>query len=69
MSKWKHWRVETDADNLAWLTFDRADSSTNTFSSEALRELAEVCVDLAERTEGRGDPVRQGQRLCRRRRH
>jgi len=47
MSKWKHWRVETDADNLAWLTFDRADSSTNTFSSEALRELAEVCVDLA----------------------
>ena len=47
MSKWKHWRLETDADNLAWLTFDRADSSTNTFSTEALRELGEACVDLA----------------------
>ncbi|MBP8120760.1 MAG: enoyl-CoA hydratase/isomerase family protein [Burkholderiales bacterium] len=47
MSKWKHWRLETDAESLAWLTFDRADSSTNTFSSEALRELGEACVDLA----------------------
>ena len=43
MSNWKHWRLETDSDNLAWLTFDRAESSTNTFSSEVLRELADVC--------------------------
>jgi 3-hydroxyacyl-CoA dehydrogenase/enoyl-CoA hydratase/3-hydroxybutyryl-CoA epimerase len=46
MSQWKHWRLETDADNLAWLTFDRAGSSTNTFSSEALRELADICDTL-----------------------
>lgn len=46
MSQWKHWRLDTDADRLAWLTFDRANSSTNTFSSEALRELAGICETL-----------------------
>ena len=34
----KHWKLSVDGDNLAWLYFDRAGSSTNTFSSEALRE-------------------------------
>ena len=48
MSNWKHWRLETDSENLAWLTFDRAESSTNTFSSEALRELADVCSQLKQ---------------------
>lgn len=46
MNTWKHWRLDIDRDNLAWLTFDRAHSSTNTFSSEALHELAEVCSRL-----------------------
>jgi 3-hydroxyacyl-CoA dehydrogenase/enoyl-CoA hydratase/3-hydroxybutyryl-CoA epimerase len=46
MNNWKHWRLEVDASQLAWLTFDRANSSTNTFSSEALRELGEVCAEL-----------------------
>jgi len=50
MNNWKHWRLETDRDNLAWLTFDRAESSTNTFSSEALRELADVCKQLQAQT-------------------
>ena len=48
MSNWKHWRLDVDADagQLAWLTFDRASSSTNTFSSEVLRELGEICAEL-----------------------
>ena len=50
MSDWKHWRLDTDSDHLAWLTFDRAESSTNTFSSEALRELADVCKQLHAKT-------------------
>ena len=50
MNNWRHWRLETDRDNLAWLTFDRAESSTNTFSSEALRELADVCKQLQAQT-------------------
>ena len=42
----RHWKLETDADNIAWLWFDRAGTSTNTFSSEALRELAQVADHL-----------------------
>ena len=43
----KHWKLSLDADNLAWLAFDRAGSATNTFSSEALRELDAICDHLA----------------------
>ncbi len=50
MSIWKHWRLDVDTAQLAWVTFDRANSSTNTFSSEALNELADVCARL------KGDP-------------
>ena len=41
-----HWKLEVDADNLAWLWFDRAGSDTNTFSTEALQELRKVCEHL-----------------------
>ncbi len=51
MQNWKHWRLEQDENKLGFLTFDRAKpdgtrDSTNTFSSEALRELGEICVHL-----------------------
>ena len=42
----KHWKLDIDADHLAWLWFDRAATATNTFSSEALRELAQVTEHL-----------------------
>ena len=35
----KHWKLEIDAQNLAWLWFDRAGTATNTFSTEVLEEL------------------------------
>jgi len=35
----KHWRWEKDAQDLAWLTFDRQGESANTFSREAVEEL------------------------------
>jgi 3-hydroxyacyl-CoA dehydrogenase/enoyl-CoA hydratase/3-hydroxybutyryl-CoA epimerase len=43
----KHWKLDVDGDSLAWLTFDRAGAGTNTFSSEALRELGSICEHLA----------------------
>jgi 3-hydroxyacyl-CoA dehydrogenase / enoyl-CoA hydratase / 3-hydroxybutyryl-CoA epimerase len=51
MQTWKHWRFETDADQLGWLYFDRAKAdgtpdSTNTFSSEALTELSAIAKQL-----------------------
>ncbi len=43
----KHWKLDLDAQNLAWLWFDRAGSATNTFSTEALQELGRVVDHLA----------------------
>ena len=43
----RHWKLEVDADQLAWLWFDRAGSATNTFSQEALRELGSIADHLA----------------------
>ena len=37
---YKHWRYEQDAQGLVWLTFDKQNESTNTFSREALDELS-----------------------------
>ncbi|HWH42666.1 MAG TPA: 3-hydroxyacyl-CoA dehydrogenase NAD-binding domain-containing protein [Usitatibacter sp.] len=41
-----HWKLTRDADGLAWLAFDREGESTNTFSSEALRELRQRVEQL-----------------------
>jgi 3-hydroxyacyl-CoA dehydrogenase/enoyl-CoA hydratase/3-hydroxybutyryl-CoA epimerase len=43
----KHWKLEIDADNLAWLWFDRAGTATNTFSTEVLEELGRIADHLA----------------------
>lgn len=37
-----HWRLRHDADGLAWLDFDKAESSTNTLSAEVMQELGQV---------------------------
>ncbi|HET7402122.1 MAG TPA: 3-hydroxyacyl-CoA dehydrogenase NAD-binding domain-containing protein [Usitatibacter sp.] len=42
----QHWKLTRDADGLAWLAFDREGESTNTFSSEALRELRQRVEQL-----------------------
>jgi 3-hydroxyacyl-CoA dehydrogenase/enoyl-CoA hydratase/3-hydroxybutyryl-CoA epimerase len=42
----KHWKLERDSDGIAWLTFDKAASSTNTISSEVFDELHTVLVEL-----------------------
>jgi 3-hydroxyacyl-CoA dehydrogenase/enoyl-CoA hydratase/3-hydroxybutyryl-CoA epimerase len=50
---YRHWRLEPDADGIVWLTFDKAGSSTNTFSKEVMEELAAIVDRLAaERPKG-----------------
>jgi 3-hydroxyacyl-CoA dehydrogenase/enoyl-CoA hydratase/3-hydroxybutyryl-CoA epimerase len=39
---YKHWRIETDASNIAWLCIDKADGSANVLSGPVLRELANI---------------------------
>jgi 3-hydroxyacyl-CoA dehydrogenase/enoyl-CoA hydratase/3-hydroxybutyryl-CoA epimerase len=43
----KNWKLNVDADHLAWLYFDRAGTTTNTISSEVLRELGQIADHLA----------------------
>jgi 3-hydroxyacyl-CoA dehydrogenase / enoyl-CoA hydratase / 3-hydroxybutyryl-CoA epimerase len=43
----KHWHWEKDREDLAWLTFDKAGESTNTFSREALEELGAALDAIA----------------------
>jgi len=37
-SPWKHWRMRTDEDGIAWLLFDKKDASTNTMDEDVLIE-------------------------------
>ena len=43
----KHWKLERDADGIAWLVFDKAGSSTNTLSSDVFDELHAALAELA----------------------
>jgi len=45
-SSYQHWRLQTDEQSIAWLYADRADSNTNTFSAEVLKELDAILRDL-----------------------
>jgi 3-hydroxyacyl-CoA dehydrogenase/enoyl-CoA hydratase/3-hydroxybutyryl-CoA epimerase len=42
----RHWRWETDREGLAWLTFDKQGEAANTFSREALEELAALVEEV-----------------------
>jgi 3-hydroxyacyl-CoA dehydrogenase / enoyl-CoA hydratase / 3-hydroxybutyryl-CoA epimerase len=56
---YQHWRIERDADEIAWLIFDRAGRSANTFSVEVLEELSRT-LDELEATPPRALIIRSG---------
>lgn len=55
----KHWRLERDADGIAWLTFDRADANVNTLSAGVMRELGDV-LDALDAAPPRGLIIQSG---------
>jgi 3-hydroxyacyl-CoA dehydrogenase/enoyl-CoA hydratase/3-hydroxybutyryl-CoA epimerase len=46
MNDYKHWRLETDPDNMAWLSADKADASANTLNHEVVVELDAILSEL-----------------------
>jgi 3-hydroxyacyl-CoA dehydrogenase/enoyl-CoA hydratase/3-hydroxybutyryl-CoA epimerase len=44
----KHWKLERDADDIAWATLDKAGASTNILSAEVMAELA-LILDECDR--------------------
>jgi 3-hydroxyacyl-CoA dehydrogenase/enoyl-CoA hydratase/3-hydroxybutyryl-CoA epimerase len=43
---YRHWHIERDQDNIAWLTFDKQNSKTNTIDLSVLEELSSVIQSL-----------------------
>src|SRR5215472_638702 len=56
---WTNLRLRTDEDGIAWLLFDKKDSSANTLSEPVLTELNAV-LDKLERDRPRGLVIRSG---------
>ncbi|CAB3636793.1 3-hydroxyacyl-CoA dehydrogenase NAD-binding domain-containing protein [Achromobacter pestifer] len=54
-----HWRLERDADGLAWLTFDRAGSAVNALSADTMTELA-VVLDALDAALPKGLIIQSG---------
>jgi len=53
------WRLERDADGIAWPTFDKAGASTNTLSAESLQEFRAVLREVSG-SPPRGLVIRSG---------
>ena len=51
------WRAETDADGIAWLSFDKPGTSTNVLSSETLAEFSSQ-LEAYEKSPPRGLVIR-----------
>jgi 3-hydroxyacyl-CoA dehydrogenase/enoyl-CoA hydratase/3-hydroxybutyryl-CoA epimerase len=47
MNAHKNWKLDRDADGIAWLAFDKAGTSTNTLSADVFEELRAVLAELA----------------------
>ncbi len=43
---WKHWRLESDIDKVAWLYIDRGDEKVNSLGTEVLAEFEQIISRL-----------------------
>ncbi|HKY69627.1 MAG TPA: enoyl-CoA hydratase-related protein, partial [Gammaproteobacteria bacterium] len=48
MGKYKNWKLESDADNILWLTLDRVDSSANSLNEAVLKEFDQILNTLRD---------------------
>lgn len=54
-----HWRLESDANGIGWLCFDRQGAGANTLSGETMAEL-ETCLDTLEKAALKGLVIHSG---------
>ena len=59
LGEYRHFRLDKDADGLVWLTFDKAGTSTNTFSTDVMAEFVAIVERLAQE-KPRGLAIRSG---------
>jgi 3-hydroxyacyl-CoA dehydrogenase/enoyl-CoA hydratase/3-hydroxybutyryl-CoA epimerase len=53
-TQYKHWRLESDSDQLLWIYFDKANASVNTLDYEVMEELNTIVTSLENQHEYRG---------------
>ena len=56
---YKNWKLETDRDNIVWLSLDKADASANVLSAEVMGELDRILGELRAKNP-RGLIIRSG---------
>jgi len=57
--KYQHWKLETDRDNIVWLSFDKKGASANVLSADAMAELDRILDELRAKNP-RGLIIRSG---------
>ena len=46
VTTYQHWRLETDADGVAWATLDKLGETTNSLSVAVMDELAKILTQF-----------------------
>lgn len=62
MQTYNNWRLETDADNVLWLYFDKQNASVNTLEHETMEELNSIVDMLANDTQHKGVIIASGKK-------
>lgn len=62
MQTYKHWRLETDSDQILWVYFDKKDSSVNTLDQETMMEFSAIVDSLVTDTKHKGVVIASGKK-------
>src|SRR3990167_6573710 len=62
MQTYKHWRLETDSDQILWIYFDKQDSSVNVIDMEVMVEFAYILDVLIHDTTHKGAVIASGKK-------
>ncbi len=60
LGAFKHWQLVLDADNIFWLTIDRADEDNNTLGIAVMDEFDQVLALIEEKTSAKGLVLKSG---------
>ncbi len=60
-SPWRHWKLKSDADGVAWLVLDKQGAGANTLSEGVISELDDV-LNTVERETPKGLVIRSGKK-------
>lgn len=52
MQTYKHWRLETDSDQILWLYFDKQNATVNTLDQETMGELSSILDSISREHKG-----------------